>query len=61
MREFIYWRVRRPAHRLFLSFIWKLPRKVIYWAVIRAAVMTEPDLNPSSVTAEQMLQKLEVA
>ena len=61
MREMIYWRIKRPAHRLFLTFIWLLPRKVIYWAVVRAAVKVESDTDPSSVTAEQMLKKLEAA
>lgn len=61
MREFIYWRISRPAHRAFLSLVWKLPRRVIYWAVIRAAVSVEPNTDPSSVTAEDMLKKFEVA
>lgn len=58
MREMMYWRVRRPAHRLFLNVIWRLPRKVVYWCVIRAAVAVEPNTNPSGVTAGAMLKKM---
>lgn len=50
-----YWYYKKPKEKLFLSFIWKLPRKVIYWAVIRAAVEVEPNKDPSGVTAAQML------
>jgi hypothetical protein len=30
-----YWYVKRPAHKLFLWFIWKLPRKVVMWSAYR--------------------------
>ncbi len=29
-----YW-IRRTSHKVFLWFVWKLPRTVIYWAFIR--------------------------
>lgn len=57
--EVMYWNVKRPAHRLFLSFVWALPTKVVYWCVVRAAVKVEPNANPSGVTAEQMLERLD--
>ncbi len=29
---------------------WRLPRRLVYWALIRAAVESEPSLNPSEQT-----------
>jgi len=59
MTELVYWHVKRPAHKAFLALIWKLPKRVVYWCVIRAAVKAEPNTNPSAVTAEQMLKVLD--
>jgi hypothetical protein len=30
-----YWYVERPAHKLMLWFVWKLPRKLVMWCYIR--------------------------
>lgn len=57
--EFKYWRISRPAEKLKLKVVWKLPDWVVYWCVIRAAVKVEPNSNPSGVTAEQMLKEWE--
>lgn len=60
LREWIYWYARRPMGKLGRKIIWMLPKKVVYWCVIRAAVLTEPNTNPSSVTAEEMLKALDI-
>lgn len=39
--------------------VWRLPRWMIYWAVIRAATLDEKD-NPSEVKALTMLKRFEV-
>jgi hypothetical protein len=59
VREAAYWRLRRPAHKAFLALVWRLPEKVVYWCVIRAAVKVESNESPAGVTAEQMLKALE--
>lgn len=56
--EIVYWRVRRPASRLGLAIVWRLPRRVVYWCVVRAALVVEPNSYPGDVTAEQMLKTL---
>lgn len=58
VREFVYWRLRRPAHKAFIDIIWRLPRRVVYWCVVRAAVKVEPNTDPSDVTAAQMLEAM---
>lgn len=58
LQEFVYWRIKRPANKLYISFIWKLPKSMVYWCVIRAASVAEPNKNPSSVTAEEMLEAI---
>lgn len=42
--------------KLYTWFIWKLPKRMIYWSVVRAAVKDEPG-NPSEVTALTMLER----
>lgn len=56
----VYWHIKRRAHHALISLVWRLPRRVIYWSVVRAAVAVESDTNPSGITAEQMLKKMEV-
>jgi hypothetical protein len=52
-----YWNVRRRSGVIGRKIIWKLPKRVIYWCVIRAAVEVEPNSSPAGVTAEEMLKK----
>lgn len=52
-----YWHVKRRMGKIGTAIIWKLPKRVVYWCVIRAAVEVEPNYNPSAVTAEEMLEK----
>jgi len=52
-----YWNVKRRWGKLGKNLIWMLPKRVVYWCVIRAAVEVGPNYNPSSVTAEEMLKK----
>lgn len=33
--EFRYWRIHRPAEKLMLWFVWKLPRKLVMWCYLR--------------------------
>jgi hypothetical protein len=57
--EFWYWHGRRPLGRLGWWALFKVPRRGLYWAVVRAAVIAEPNSNPSGVTADEMLKALE--
>lgn len=57
MTEFKYWWIKRPAHKAFLALIWRLPRRVVYWCVVRAAVKVEPNEYPGEVTALEMLEE----
>jgi hypothetical protein len=57
-REWMYWKVSRPAHKAWMKMIWALPRKVVYWCVVRAAVTAEPDKNPGSVTSTEMMEAM---
>lgn len=52
-----YWNVKRRMGHLGRWFIWRLPKRVVYWCVIRAAVEVEPNYSPAGVTAEEMLKK----
>jgi hypothetical protein len=38
--------------------VFKLSKRVLYWAVVRAAAITEPNLYPGNVTVEQILDAL---
>jgi hypothetical protein len=52
-----YWHITRRVRNLGIALIFKLPKKVIYWCVVRAAVAVEPDRSPENVTASEMLMK----
>ncbi len=39
-------------------FAWHLPKRIVYWAVIRAASETERYFYPGDVTAMEMLKNL---
>ena len=57
--EEFYWYVKRPLHSLFLFTIWHLPKKVVYWCVVRAAtkVKTADGSGTLNVTADQMMRE----
>lgn len=38
---------------------YRLPKKVLYWAVVRAAAIAEPNLFPGDKTATEMLEAIE--
>lgn len=46
----------RTIERAKVALVWRLPRWLIYWAVIRAAVKDESG-NPGEITAEMMLRR----
>lgn len=48
-------RMRRTAEWAAIKVAWVLPRRVLYWAAVRAAVKVEPATDPSSVTVSQMM------
>lgn len=52
-----YWNFTRRAGKIGRWIIWKLPKRVIYWCVLRAAVEVEPNHSPDGVTVEQMLKE----
>ncbi len=41
-----------------MKIAWALPRRVLYWAAVRAAVTVEPNTDPSGVTVEQMMEHI---
>ena len=47
----------RRIEKLQVAFVWHLPRWVIKWAVVRAAVQNRDDY-PGTITAEEMLKAL---
>lgn len=51
-------RLARTRDSLAMKAAWKLPRPVLYWAAVRAAVVAEPNENPSEVTVTQMMEAL---
>lgn len=51
-----YWYITRPIKKWSLDLIWKLPRQVVYWCVVRAACKVEPNTYPGDVTAIQMME-----
>jgi hypothetical protein len=57
----IYWHVKRRARNAGISLVWKLPKPVVRWCVVRAACIAEPQEYPGAVSAERMLNALEPA
>jgi len=48
--------IRGTQHKVWIWFIWHLPAKVVYWAIIRACTASAfSNINPLTVTAKQML------
>lgn len=50
--------LEHAEEKLIMAFVWRLPIRVIHWAVVRAAVIAEPNFNPSTITADEMLERL---
>lgn len=50
--------IRRWRRDFWMNLAWLLPRKLVYWCVVRAAVKAEPNLNPSGVTAIEMMREM---
>ena len=61
MAEVLYWHVRRPLERLKLSFVWALPRWLVYWCAMRvlanATTGRYGNEFPSEVTALEALDR----
>lgn len=57
MRAWLIWDnvTRIRTERAAMRIVWRMPRWLVKWAIVRAAVEVEPSTNPSSVTADQML------
>ena len=51
-------RLRRTSEWAAIKVAWALPRRVLYWAAVRAACVAEPKLNPSDVTVTQMMEAI---
>lgn len=51
-------RLRRTGEWAAIKVAWALPRQVLYWAAVRAAVMVEPSTDPSGVTVTQMMERI---
>jgi hypothetical protein len=41
-----------------MKIAWALPRRVLYWGAVRAAVTVEPNTDPSNVTVTQMMERI---
>jgi hypothetical protein len=54
MRE----RWHRTGEWAAMKVAWALPRRVLYWAAVRAACVAEPNLSPSDVTVTQMMDAI---
>jgi hypothetical protein len=59
LNEWKYWHIIRRTQKFIPWVARKLPKKLKYYVVVAVAVRVEPQLNPSGVTAEQMLKFLE--
>jgi hypothetical protein len=53
-----YW-TRLWPEKVLTGIVWRLPRKIVYWSVVRAACAVEPNEYPGDVTAERMLKALD--
>lgn len=52
-----YW-TRTWPEKMLTAFVWRLPRRIVYWCVVRAAVTTKPIEYPAEATAREMLGAL---
>lgn len=50
---------RIQVERAQTALAWKLPRWLVKWAVVRAAVEVEPNTNPAYVTAGDMVTRFQ--
>jgi hypothetical protein len=48
-------RLNRTGEWAAIKVAWALPRRVLYWSAVRAAVTVEPSSDPSGVTVSQMM------
>ena len=51
-------RIHLTGDWLAIKVAWRLPRRVLYWAAVRAACIVEPNLNPSDVTVTDMMEAI---
>lgn len=56
---YVYWYIRRRLQAWPHFVARHLPRKVVYWCVIIAAVKAEPNESPADVTALEMMKAVE--
>lgn len=38
-----------------IKIAWALPKRILYWASVRAACIVEPNTDPSGVTVSEMM------
>lgn len=55
----VYYYIRLKIRKIGIAFIRNLPKRVVYWCVVRAAVEVEKNGDPSNVTALQMLNAMD--
>ena len=51
-------RLHRTGEWAAIKVAWALPRRVLYWAAVRAACIVEPTTDPSAVTVTQMMERI---
>lgn len=50
-------RLRTHRNKLLMAIVWRLPKSLIYWSVIRATVSNTPDdQNPCETKAIEILK-----
>lgn len=51
-------RLHRTSEWAAIKIAWALPKRVLYWAAMRAAFLVEPNNNPGGVTLDMMMNKI---
>ena len=55
LRWILFYYVQKPIRDIPMNLAWKLPKKVAYWAFIRAVAKAEPGGDPSGLTVKQVM------
>jgi hypothetical protein len=54
-------RINRLGEWTVMQIVWSLPRRIVYWTVIRGMVATADGGNPTNITGKQILDHYEGA
>lgn len=56
--ELFRWWLSRKQERLVMWVAWKMPRRIVYWCVVRAACKVEPNYSPADVPAIDLMRAM---